>query len=205
MAAASWRFLRRTAVARLPPRRDPACRRLGTLHAWSNAVTLVWCSGRGNDPFGRWRGCCARTGVLVFSSSGFFRGFFGDVWPCTSPAAPASATASGALCDPSSVCAACRSDLGCHVDGYIAVVAHTLVVPKEGATPTDAPAPVSAKAADVIVGAYTAAEAALRMLRPGNKVRNRVWWVSPPALVESATPRVGAIDPGGTKCSGSRA
>lgn len=62
-----------------------------------------------------------------------------------------------------------KIDLGCHVDGYIAVVAHTLVVPKAEAAPTDAPEPLPSKANDVIVAAYTAAEAALRLLRPGNK------------------------------------
>ena len=50
-----------------------------------------------------------------------------------------------------------------HVDGFPAMVGHTLVV---GATKEK---PVTGKAADVIQAAYVASEAALRLLRPGNK------------------------------------
>ena len=53
------------------------------------------------------------------------------------------------------------SDLGCHIDGFIAVVAHTHVL-QEG--------PVTGRAADVIAAANTAAEVALRLVRPGKKV-----------------------------------
>lgn len=53
------------------------------------------------------------------------------------------------------------SDLGCHIDGFIAVVAHTHVL-QDG--------PVTGKAADVIAAANTAAEVALRLVRPGKKV-----------------------------------
>lgn len=53
------------------------------------------------------------------------------------------------------------SDMGCHIDGFIAVVAHTHVV-QEG--------PVTGRAADVIAAANTAAEVALRLVRPGKKV-----------------------------------
>jgi hypothetical protein len=53
------------------------------------------------------------------------------------------------------------SDLGCHLDGFIAPVATTMVV---GA------AEVTGPKADVIMAAYTAAEVALRMVRPGCKV-----------------------------------
>jgi hypothetical protein len=53
------------------------------------------------------------------------------------------------------------SDLGAHIDGFAAVVAHTLVL-QEG--------PVTGKAADVIAAANTAAEVALRLVRPGKKV-----------------------------------
>lgn len=60
-----------------------------------------------------------------------------------------------------------KIDLGCHIDGYIAVVAHTIVV---GAPIADAaPEPITGPMADVFVAAYTAAEAAVRLLRPGNK------------------------------------
>ncbi|RAL37348.1 unnamed protein product [Cuscuta campestris] len=53
-----------------------------------------------------------------------------------------------------------KIDMGCHIDGFIAVVAHTHVL-QEG--------PVTGKAADVIAAANTAAEVALRLVRPGKK------------------------------------
>lgn len=54
-----------------------------------------------------------------------------------------------------------HSDMGCHIDGFIAVVAHTHVL--QGG-------PVTGRAADVIAAANTAAEVALRLVRPGKKV-----------------------------------
>lgn len=53
------------------------------------------------------------------------------------------------------------SDLGAHIDGFIAVVAHTVVVGGVEAT---------GRAADVVLAAHYASEAALRLLRPGNEV-----------------------------------
>lgn len=53
------------------------------------------------------------------------------------------------------------SDMGCHIDGFIAVVAHTHAL-QEG--------PVTGRAADVIAAANTAAEVSLRLVRPGKKV-----------------------------------
>jgi methionine aminopeptidase len=53
--------------------------------------------------------------------------------------------------------------LACHIDGFIAAVAHTHVL-QEG--------PVTGRAADVIAAANTAAEVALRLVRPGKKVIN---------------------------------
>ncbi|XP_020583209.1 ERBB-3 BINDING PROTEIN 1 [Phalaenopsis equestris] len=53
-----------------------------------------------------------------------------------------------------------KIDMGCHIDGFIAVVAHTHVL-HEG--------PVGGRAADVIAAANTAAEVALRLVRPGKK------------------------------------
>ena len=55
------------------------------------------------------------------------------------------------------------SDLGAHIDGFIAVVAHTLVV---GASNE---AKVDGRKADVILAAHLAAEAALRLVRPGSE------------------------------------
>jgi methionine aminopeptidase len=52
--------------------------------------------------------------------------------------------------------------MGAHIDGFIAVVAHTLVVEPKGK--------VSGRKADVILAAYFASEAALRLVRPTNEV-----------------------------------
>jgi len=55
-----------------------------------------------------------------------------------------------------------KIDLGCHVDGFIAVAAHTFVV---GASKDKK---ATGRKADVILAAYNAAEAALRLLKPGS-------------------------------------
>jgi|LauGreDrversion2_3_1035106.scaffolds.fasta_scaffold187416_1 methionine aminopeptidase len=52
-----------------------------------------------------------------------------------------------------------HSDLGVHVDGYVALVAKTVVV---GGTK-----PVTGRAADAIMACKTASEVILRMLQPG--------------------------------------
>lgn len=54
-----------------------------------------------------------------------------------------------------------KIDLGAHIDGFIAVAAHTVVA---GAT-TDA---ITGRKADTVLAAYWAAQAALRLLKPGN-------------------------------------
>jgi len=53
-----------------------------------------------------------------------------------------------------------KVDLGAHIDGFIAVVAHTVVAGNQR--------PVKGRAADVYLAAYNAAEVALRLVRPGN-------------------------------------
>eukprot|EP00246_Nothoceros_aenigmaticus_P004341 TRINITY_DN15850_c0_g1_i1.p1 TRINITY_DN15850_c0_g1~~TRINITY_DN15850_c0_g1_i1.p1 ORF type:complete len:400 (+),score=90.65 TRINITY_DN15850_c0_g1_i1:213-1412(+) len=53
-----------------------------------------------------------------------------------------------------------KIDVGCHIDGFVAVVAHTHVI-QEG--------PITGRAADVLAAANTAAEVALRLVRPGKK------------------------------------
>lgn len=55
------------------------------------------------------------------------------------------------------------SDLGAHIDGFIAVVAHTIVV---GSTSENK---VTGRKADVILAAHYASQAALRLLKPGNE------------------------------------
>lgn len=54
-----------------------------------------------------------------------------------------------------------KIDLGAHIDGFIAVAAHTIVV---GAS---AEAKASGRAADVVLAAYHASQAALRLLKDG--------------------------------------
>jgi len=54
-----------------------------------------------------------------------------------------------------------KVDLGAHIDGFIAVSAHTFVL---GAS---AEAPVTGRKADVIMAAHLASEAALRLVKPG--------------------------------------
>ena len=56
-----------------------------------------------------------------------------------------------------------KIDLGAHIDGFIAVVAHTLVVGASGDSP------VTGKKADAILAANLASEAALTLVKPGNK------------------------------------
>jgi len=56
-----------------------------------------------------------------------------------------------------------KVDLGCHIDGFIAVAAHTFVARAEGSSE-----PVTGRAADLVKAASTAAEIALRLMRPGN-------------------------------------
>jgi curved DNA binding protein len=51
-------------------------------------------------------------------------------------------------------------DLGCHIDGFVAVVAHTHML---------CDGPVKGRAADVLMACHTAAEVALRLVRPGRK------------------------------------
>jgi len=53
-----------------------------------------------------------------------------------------------------------KIDLGAHVDGFIAVSAHTLVVAQ--------PEAVTGRRADVLAAAWAAAEVAAKMIKPGN-------------------------------------
>lgn len=55
-----------------------------------------------------------------------------------------------------------KIELGAHVDGFAAFAAHTIVVQ------SDVKAPVVGKKADVILAAYKATQAALRLIKPGN-------------------------------------
>lgn len=52
--------------------------------------------------------------------------------------------------------------MSCHIDGFVAVVAHTKVI---------ANGPIMGRAADVLAAANTAANVAFKLVRPGNKVQ----------------------------------
>lgn len=56
-----------------------------------------------------------------------------------------------------------KIDLGCHIDGYIATQASTVVV-QAGTEP------IKGRAADAIAAARTAFDAAVRLIRPGKKI-----------------------------------
>lgn len=55
--------------------------------------------------------------------------------------------------------------MGVHIDGYIATAAHTTIVS------INTQEPATGRAADVVAATHFAYEAALRMLRPGVRVR----------------------------------
>ncbi len=57
-----------------------------------------------------------------------------------------------------------KLDMGAHIDGFIAVVAHTVVV---GASKQNK---VTGRKAEVLMAAHLASEAALRLVKPGNEV-----------------------------------
>ena len=57
-----------------------------------------------------------------------------------------------------------KVDIGCHIDGYISVAAHSFIV---GTQPTRQCSLVGRKA-DVMMAAHVASEVAIKLLRPGN-------------------------------------
>lgn len=58
------------------------------------------------------------------------------------------------------------SDMGAHIDGFIAVAAHSVIVNSSSSTEK-----ISGRKADVILAAHWAVQAALRLLKSGNSVR----------------------------------
>ena len=56
-----------------------------------------------------------------------------------------------------------KIDMGAHIDGFIAVVAHTIIV-------NDGKSKVTGRKADALIAAHLCAEAALRLVKPGNEV-----------------------------------
>jgi len=55
-----------------------------------------------------------------------------------------------------------KLDMGAHIDGFIAVVAHTVVI-------SDEKTKITGRKADTILAAHLASEAALRLVKPGNE------------------------------------
>lgn len=60
-----------------------------------------------------------------------------------------------------------KIDFGVHIDGYMTVAAHTLIVGAD--TTSDAPTAITGKQADVLTAAWNAAEVVARMIQAGNK------------------------------------
>ncbi|KAL0584109.1 hypothetical protein ABG067_005993 [Albugo candida] len=61
-----------------------------------------------------------------------------------------------------------KIDMGCHIDGYIALVAQTVIVPEEG-NASEKPIPsLQGPEADVIKCAHDALELCVRLIKPGN-------------------------------------
>ena len=56
-----------------------------------------------------------------------------------------------------------KIDMGAHIDGFIAVVAHTVIV-------SDGKSKITGRKADAVLAAHLCAEAALRLVKPGNEV-----------------------------------
>jgi len=64
----------------------------------------------------------------------------------------------------------CKIDLGAHIDGYIGVVAHTMIVTNaEGMYSLEGADKITGRKADVLMAVHTAAEVALRTVKVGNK------------------------------------
>lgn len=57
-----------------------------------------------------------------------------------------------------------KISLGAHIDGFAGILADTLVIPEEGEDGT-----VTGRKADVLMAAWLASEAAIRLIKPGTK------------------------------------
>jgi len=66
-----------------------------------------------------------------------------------------------------------KLDLGVHVDGYIAVVAHTVVLSEKK----------KSRAIDALLAAHYCAEAALRLVKPGVEVKTKIICLTKNSLV----------------------
>lgn len=82
-----------------------------------------------------------------------------------------------------------KIELGVHVEGYIATVAATVVVGEAGA----APVAVTGPRADVLAAAHAAAEAAVRLIKPGNTNAQVTEAVAAVAAAYGVTPAQGVL------------
>ena len=78
-----------------------------------------------------------------------------------------------------------KIDLGCHVDGYISVAAHTVQVAQAES--------VTGVAADVMNACFVAAELACRMIRPGNTNKQVSAMIKQVAQAYGVSPMSGTI------------
>jgi len=82
-----------------------------------------------------------------------------------------------------------KIDLGVHIDGYIAQVAHTFEVTSQGAA---APA-ITGRKADALVAAYYASEAAHRLIKAGGKNTDVTDAIAKIAKIFNVTPAEGVL------------
>jgi len=80
-----------------------------------------------------------------------------------------------------------KIDLGVHIDGFVAQVAHTTVI---GANPTNK---VKGKKADVVVAAHKAFQAALRLIKAGNLNNQVTKMISQISTVYKVNPVEGVL------------
>lgn len=62
-----------------------------------------------------------------------------------------------------------KVDMGAHIDGFIAVVAHTFIVPQHPNDESCVPEPITGAAANVMLAAHHAVEVCKRLIKPGNR------------------------------------
>ena len=93
-----------------------------------------------------------------------------------------------------------KCDLGCQVDGYIAVAAHTFIVPTVTSSndeiPTVTPNPlevITGPQADCMNAAYIGAEVASRLIRPGNTNKQVAAAVEEVGAAYGVQPIVGTV------------
>jgi methionine aminopeptidase len=80
-----------------------------------------------------------------------------------------------------------RRQLGVHIDGFCAMAAHTAIVS------SDESRPVAGPVADVLAAAYSAAQIAVRLVKPGHKNTEVTEAIKRVADAYGVTPLVGVL------------